>query len=324
MKIQPIDLPSLLKAISWPAMTAIALAVFRRPLATLISVLGQKVSKFSIGKFSIEMAQVQEMKPSTMDTEIRQLEAGLIPQSGSTALTALVNELQSGGKHDYVVIDFGSESAPRWLTSRLYLLCFLITLINRQLCMVFVETVGSVRKKLIGIASPEQVRWALAYKYGWLETAATAAYANQACNPPIGVIPYPTPANKFDPSTGYFWTMIPNVIQQFLTSIRSSTAPSDQDKPEWVSLDKQQTYEHAKWLNGPRIESLLGSALSTAHVTMLPNQTLNDAVNPVLAQRGRFIAVVEQDQSFLCLVDRQEVLDGVARELLKQNSASKA
>src|SRR5260370_34442705 len=178
MKIQPIDLPSLLKAISWPAMTAIALAVFRRPLATLISVLGQKVSKFSIGKFSIEMAQVQEMKPSTMDTEIRQLEAGLIPQSGNTALTALVNELQSGGKHDYVVIDFGSESAPRWLTSRLYLLCFLITLINRQLCMVFVETVGSVRKKLIGIASPEQVRWALAYKYGWLETAATAAYAN--------------------------------------------------------------------------------------------------------------------------------------------------
>jgi hypothetical protein len=103
MSIQPIDLPSLLKALSWPVMTAIASAVFRRPLATLISVLGRKVSNLSIGKFSIEIAQVQEMKSSTIDTEIWQLEAGLIPQSGSTSLTALVNELQSGGKHDYVV-----------------------------------------------------------------------------------------------------------------------------------------------------------------------------------------------------------------------------
>lgn len=323
MSIQPVDLPSLLRAVSWPTMAAIALAVFRRPLATLISVLGQKVSKFSVGKFSIEMAQVQEMKPSSMDTEIRQLEAGSIPQSGSTSLTTLVNELQGGGQHDYVVIDFGSETSPRWLTSRLYLLCFLITLINRQLCIVFVETVGSVRKKLIGMASPERVRWALAYRYGWLESAATAAYANQACNPPIGTVPFPTPANKFDPSTGYSWTMIPNVIQQFLTSIRSAAAPSDQDKAEWVSVDKQ-NYEHAKWLNGPRIESLLGGALTTAHVTLQLNQTLNDMVNPVLAQRGRFIAVVEQDQSLACLVDRMEVLDGVAGELLKQNSASKA
>jgi len=324
MNIQPIDIPSLLKAISWPAIAAVALALFRRPLASLFAALGQKVSKFSFGSFSVEMAQVQEMKPSAMDTEIRQLQAGLVPQSGSTSLTELVNELQSGGQHDYVLIDFGSEASPRWLTSRLYLLCFLITLINRQICIVFVETIGSVRKKLIGTASPEQVRWALAYKYGWLESAAVGAYASQAANPPAGVVFYPTRANQFAPSTGYYLTLIPNVIQQFLTAIRSVAAPSDQDKSEWVSLDNQQTYEHAKWLNGARLENLLGSALSTARVTLLLNQTLNDAVNPILSQRGRFIAVVEPDQSFSSLVDRLEVLDGVARELLKQRSLSKA
>lgn len=324
MSIQPIDLPSLLKAVSWPVIAAVTLVLFRRPLANLFSALGQKVSKLSIGGFSVEMAQVQEMKPSAMDTEIRQLQAGLVPQSGSTSLTELVNELQSGGQHDYVVIDFGSETKPRWLTSRLYLLCFLVTLINRQLCIVFVETIGTVRKRFIGTASSEQVRWALAYKYGWLESAAAGAYASQAANQPVGVLFYPTPANQFAPSSNYSWTMIPNVIQQFLTAIRSVAAPSDEEKSEWVSLDKQQTYEHAKWLNGDRIESLLGSALSTAHVTLLPNQTLNDAVNPVLSQRGRFIAVVEPDQSFSSLVDRVEVLDGVARELLKQSSLSKA
>jgi hypothetical protein len=323
MSIQPIDLPSLLKAVSWPAIAAVALALFRRPLANVFSALGQKVSKFSIGGFSIEMAQVQEMKPSAMDTEIRQLQAGLVPQSGSTSLTELVNELQSGGQHDYVVIDFGSETSPRWLTSRLYLLCFLIMLINRQLCIVFVETIGNVRKNLIGMASPGQVRWALAYRYGWLESAAAGAYASQTANPPAGYLPAPTQANQFAPSTGYYWAMIPNVIQQFLTAIRSAIPPLDQDKSEWVSLDNQQTHEHAKWLNGARLENLLGSDLSTAHVTLLPNQTLNDVVNPVLSQQGRFIAVVEPDQSFSLLVDRLEVLDGIARELLKKNSPSK-
>jgi hypothetical protein len=323
MNFQPIDLPSLLKAVSWPAIAAVALALFRRPLSNLFSALGQKVSKFSIGSFSVEMAQVQEMKPSAMDTEIRQLQAGLVPQSGSTSLTELVNELQSGGQHDYVVIDCGSETSPRWLTSRLYLLCFLITLINRQICIVFVETVGTVRKKLIGMASPEQVRWALAYRNGWLESAAVGAYASQAANPPAGYLLAPTQANQFAPSTGYFSMMIPNMIQQFLMAIRSVVAPLDQDKSEWVSLDNQQTYEHAKWLNGARIESLLGTALGKAHVTLLPNQTLNDAVNPVLSQRGRFVAVVDSDQSFSSLVDRLEVLDGVAHELLKRSNLSK-
>jgi hypothetical protein len=322
MSIQQIDIPSLLRAVAWPMITAIAMGVFRTPVGNLFSVLGQKVSKFSVAGFSIEMAQVQEMQPRAMDAEIRQLEAGLVPQSGSTGLTALVNELQSGGNHDYVVIDFGAESSPRWLTSRLYLLCFLINLINRQLCMVFVETVGSARKKFIGTASPERVRWALTRRYGWLESAAAGAYAMQAANAPCGYLPSPTTGNQFDPATGFLLTMIPNLIQQFLVSIRSSVAPPDADKSEWVSLDRQQTYEHAKWLDGGRIERLLGSALSTSQVTLLPNTTVNDLTDPVLAQPGRFIAVVSADRTFHSLVDREEVLDCFTHEFLRQKSTS--
>jgi len=77
MHIQPIDIPSLLRAIAWPMIVVVAFALFRRPLANLISIVGQKVSKLSVGKFSIEMAQVEEMKPRAMDAEIRELEAGL-------------------------------------------------------------------------------------------------------------------------------------------------------------------------------------------------------------------------------------------------------
>jgi len=310
MNFQPLDVPSLLKAIAWPVIALIALAVFRRPLANLVSLLGQKVSKLSFGKFSIEMAKVEEMKPRAMDAEIRELEAGLIPQSGSTALTALVTELQSGGKHDYVMIDFGSESSPRWLTSRLYLLCFLITLVNRQLCMVFVETVGGTRKKFIGISSPVAVRWALANKYSWLESAGAIAYSQ------IGYLP----AGFLDPKSGFLLAMIPLLITQFLQSIRSTVIPAGDQASEWLSLANQ-SFEHAKWLNGTRIESLLGSDLSTAHVTLPPNATLNDLTRPVLSQPGRFVAVVDQNQSLLSIVDRHEVLEKMAREVASQRAA---
>lgn len=314
MHIQPLDIPALLRAITWPLIVVTAFAIFRRPLANLISLVGQKVSKVSFGKFSIEMAQVPEMKPQAMDAEIRELDAGSAPQSGTTGLTALVNELQSGGKRDYVVIDFGSDSGPRWLSSRLYLLCFLVTLINRQLCLVFVETVGNVRKKFVGISSPESVRWTLANKFSWFEWAAAQAYPQY--------LGYPAPG-FLDPG-GALWMSIPGLITQFLVNIRSAAIPPGDQSSEWVSLAKQQTFEHARWLNGTQIETLLGNNLSTAHVALPPNSTINDLTRPVLAQPGRFVAIVDQNQVLLSLVDRQEVLDNVAQEFLNQSGPNRS
>jgi hypothetical protein len=319
MNIQPIDIPALLRAVVWPVMILIAFGVFQKPLTNLIAGIGGRVKKVAFGGFSLEMAQVQEMQPRSMDTEIRELEAGLVPQSGSNAITALVNELQSGGPRDYVVIDLGSESAPRWLTSRLYLLSFLIGLINRQVLLVFVETLGDVRKRFVGIASAEKVRWAHARKYGWLEIAGVNAVSSQMGAPLIG---YPGAGftNQFDPASGYMGTLIPSVIKQFLMYIRTPTAPPPNapDQAEWISLDKLQNFEHAKWLSATRIEELLGSDLITARVTLLPNTTVNDLANPVLAQRGRYVAVVEPDRTFVCVVDRLEALDTVGREYLRQ------
>src|ERR1035441_7054782 len=118
LNIQAIDLPSLLRAVTWPVLAVVALAVFRRPLGEMVKVLGQRAHKFSISKFSLELTEISEKRPQTLDTEIRQLEAWLLPQSGSNALLSLLNQLQCGEQHDYIMIDLGSESSPRWLTSR--------------------------------------------------------------------------------------------------------------------------------------------------------------------------------------------------------------
>jgi hypothetical protein len=80
MNIQPIDVPSLLRAITWLVIVVIAFLLFRRPLSDLVAVLGRSVRKLSFAGVSVELAQVSDVKPNALDTEIRQLDAAASPQ----------------------------------------------------------------------------------------------------------------------------------------------------------------------------------------------------------------------------------------------------
>jgi len=226
MTLQPIDLPSLLRAATWLLIAIFAVFAFRRPLAELVSTFCQRIRRLSFGGLSLELAEVSELKsPQALETEIRQLEAGLAPQSGASGISGLLVRLQQDGRHDYIVIDLGSDSSPRWLTSRLYLLALLISSIDRRLCLVFVETVGGIRKRFVGTAFPDRVRWALARRYGWLESASAAAYA-------ILAGPAPAANFQFDPATGYFFEwQITQLVQQFLAYVRSPQPVADET--EW-------------------------------------------------------------------------------------------
>src|SRR6266581_349249 len=312
MNIQPIDLASLLQAVTWPLIAIVAFAVFRPPLSDLVKILGQRIHKVSVGGVSLELAEVSELKPHSLDTEIRQLDAGLMPQSGATGISGLLSQIQHGGQHNYIVIDLGSESSPRWLTSRLYLLALLIAMINRPLCLVFVETVGGLRKRFLGLASPDRVRWALARQYSWLESASAAAYAI------LGEF-------QFDPATGYLteWQTT-QLTQQFLEKIRAQVAPGIAvDAAEWVTLPNG-VYEHGKWLDGARIERLLGSDLSASRVVLLPDKRVSDIADAVLGQQGRFVAILDPDKTFRGLVDRSAVLESLASEFLRETDLNKS
>jgi hypothetical protein len=257
MTIQPIDLPSLLRAIVWPLLAVFALVIFRRPVGDLVTMLGQRIHKFSFGGLSLELAEVSEMKTPTLETEIRQLDAGLIPQSGSSAISQLLTQLRSDHRHDYIVLDLGSESSPRWLTSRVYLLALLITLIDRPICMVFVETAGGVRKRFIGTAAPDRVRWALARHYSWLELASAAAYAvlgGAYCSTSLLQL-NPVSTFQFDAASGSLaeW-QVTQLIQQFLANIRAPQpvpAAANADADQWIPLSDGMA-EHAKWLDADR------------------------------------------------------------------------
>ncbi len=323
MPLQPIDVPSLLSAVVWPVIVIFGLIFFRHPVTELVTIIGQRVQKFSFSGFSLELAEAKEMRSPILDTEIRQLDAGLIVQSGSTAISQLLLRLQENHQHDYVMIDLGSESSPRWLTSRLYLLTFLITVIDRPISMVFVENTAGVRKRFIGISAAERVRWALARRYGWLESAAAVAWAvlgGLYCDPVTSQPTVTGISSPFDPATQKLAeSQTTQFIQSFLNSIRAagpaplSTTPEAND---WIPLNDQ-TIEHAKWLNSDRIERLLGPELTNSSVVLMPNQSVNEAGPLIVKQRGRFVAVLDTDRSFRCLVDRFTALDSVAKQFLK-------
>lgn len=63
MNIQPLDLPALLGAVTWPLVAVVAFTVFRRPLSEVVGVLDQRARKFSFGGASLQLAELPEMKP---------------------------------------------------------------------------------------------------------------------------------------------------------------------------------------------------------------------------------------------------------------------
>jgi hypothetical protein len=310
MTIQPIDLASLLRAALWPAIVGLGLVIFRRQLPDLVGVLSRRINKFSFAGVSLELAVVPEMRPTALEIEVRQLNAAPQIQSGVESISGVFGELQRSAERAYIIIDLGSEAVPRWLTSRLYLLSFLITLLDWPINLVFLETTGELRKQFVGIASANSVRWALARRYSWFEAAMAAAYAAISGG---GI--------QFDPASGHLpsWQAT-QLLQLFLSNIRiTQPAPpaAPADPGEWLPLNDGML-EHARWLDGGRIERLLGQDLNKSRVVLMPNQSLPALGKFILDQPGPFVAVLDSQRTFHSLVDRSATLEALARAVLKQ------
>src|ERR1700739_503326 len=101
MSIDPVNIPSLLRAIVWPAVAVVALTAFRKPLAEMIGFLGRNITKVSFGGLELGLATASELRPRALDNDLRELDAKTRPQSGPIDL---LTELRAAGSHDYVVI----------------------------------------------------------------------------------------------------------------------------------------------------------------------------------------------------------------------------
>ena len=60
--------------------------------------------------------------------------------------------------------------------SRLFVFAEMLPRLRGLRCFVFVERAGTIRRRLVGIARAEKVRWALASQFPWLEQALMHEY----------------------------------------------------------------------------------------------------------------------------------------------------
>jgi hypothetical protein len=293
MTIQPLNIADLVKAVAWPAVAAGAIVLFRKPAAEVFRTLVERLSNISVAGVSLELSLLSVLFSRSLDAELRDLNSTGLPPSGPTAL---LNELQFGGSHEFIVVDLGTDTALRWLTSRLYLFAVMLPRISCLKCFVFVETASGIRNRFVGIASPDAVRWGLARRYPWLEYAYAKVYAQ------IGM-----PQFELVTGTSALWQM-QQIVSQFLAAIRIPNAvplpfPDPNRPPETVDLGNA-VLEYAKWPDGGRVERILSSDLSTESIQVPSGQTLQDLMATPIRGAGRFIAVVETERTFRHVLDR--------------------
>ncbi len=298
MKPEFRDLVELVRALAWPVTVIAAVFFFRKPLSQFVSNLGQRVKKFSIFEFALELSSVPEFTPSWSAPSLSDVRQPSPADQFSSYAMALIEQIRSDAASDYAVIDLGT--GQQWLTSRLFIFAVLLQRMRALRCFVFVETAGETHQKFIAMASPEGVRWGLARRYPWLEQAFAQSYGN--------LWNYQILSNSGALDTG----LATQLVQSYLQKIQQNSAPTT-DESDWVKLGTQETWEHAKWIDSPRLERVLHAFLDDSWILDTPDAISSERTKPVLRRRGSFVASLDQDKKFKSLVDRQALLEVLAQ-----------
>jgi hypothetical protein len=303
-KMNVADFIDLVRAVAWPVVVVTAVLLLRKSLRSFLEGMGQRATKLSIFQFAVELSEVPEFTPAWSGpylSDVRQPTPAAEFQSGAMAL---FEQIRDETASDYAVIDLGE--GKKWLTSRLFIFAVMLQRMRGLRCLVFLETSGGVRRRFVGMAPPDVVRWSLAMRYPWLESALAKAYSNELTYNEIRTV-----HGGVDPHVAN------QVVMRFLEDIQQAEAPATQDNTKWVTLkDSQgnQTWEHARWLDGARLQRTLGHAIENAWVPDSPNAPADERAKMVLRREGPYVAVVEDGKVFRALIDRHTLVEQVAKD----------
>lgn len=321
-----LDIASAIGAVFWPLIVLIALLAYRRDIPALVRGLAGRVTKLELAGVSLELAKATAFVPAWSEAagalDLRQ-RAAAIQVNDSTAMTFRA-QLMEGGSADYAEVNLGT--GQEWLTSRLFIMSILFARVKGIRGFVFVETSGNVRRRYVGWAEPENIRWALAKRYDWLEQAYAAAYSEIVTNRQAfivnheGKLGYKFSAQDAGPSL--------ELIKKFLLRVQAAPLPPvavPSDAANWILIDAAtNTHEHASWMTSEEIEEMLGSDLnrSTIRSSELRQKSARDQLRTFLSTPELFSAVVEDDRRFEYLLDRRSLLEQVARSVSAGESGS--
>jgi hypothetical protein len=236
-------------------------------------------------------------------TDVRQLTPAHVIDSVSETL---FKQLTENIAADYAIVDLGQ--GYQWLTSRLFIFAVMLERMRGLRCFVFLETRGDVRRRFLGTAFPDKVRWALARQYPWLEAAFAQAYSETVpYDPRLTNDPYVfSDASALQPDTSR------KLVQNFLNKIQQNGTPPTNEIGTWESLNNGQLWERAKWLDGDRLEQDLQGVLQDSWFLDSPDTPSAKRMEAILRREGPLVALVEEERRFKRLVDRQALLERVA------------
>ena len=220
----------------------------------------------------------------------------------------------------YLLVDVGA--GHEWLSSRLYLLATMLVSMRRTRALVFVETLGDVRGRFVGIARADEVRWALAREHPWLEADFAHAYesATRSWRTPPAQVPLPTrDPLVLDHHGRLEHSVARELVGQFLRDVQAGGPPQIGNEPDWVNevVDGLPFVEHARWLTGADLERMLGPALDRFGylAEAVPRPPSKAAVASIGMPGHDVIALLDDQHRFRGeVIERERALEALAAQ----------
>jgi hypothetical protein len=163
---------------------------------------------------------------------------------------------------------------------------------------VFVDSLGRIQDRFLGLAPPDTLRWALAREYPWLERAYAAAYSSTISNHQIR-----SDSGALDE------VACATLVQHFISSTQ---ARQNGGAGEWVELGPDETWEHASWVSSALLERLVSLSPTGSSIIDMGDLTPEQKTRAILARASPFVAIVDGNGSFKSLIDRQALLESLA------------
>jgi len=163
------DVAAIITAVVWPVVIGILIVRYRHNIRPFLKDVSKRISKFSIGPGSIDLAEAKGLEPDWkmgVDMDVRQTGISGFPSYASK----LVEQIQEKSILDYDIFDLGN--GVQWLSTRLYLFTIILQRMRGLKNIVFIDTHEGIRLRLVGIGEPDQVR------YPWLEPTFAKVYGN--------------------------------------------------------------------------------------------------------------------------------------------------
>jgi hypothetical protein len=317
----------LLNVVIWPLVVGIALFLYRKPLSKLLAGLGRRVTKLSAFEISIELAALPAPPSPWFDLNIPQSSEMRGGEVSSTALMELFTHIGAEEPWDYLIVDI--KDGRFWFVSRLFIFTVFLQAMRGLKCVVFVQTSGENRRRLLGLASPEAVRTALGQAFPWLERALENALNKHLPS-------FLAPALPPDAAGEIIRTFIEERDMRLYCDpeellkpgsncqISEYQRPTDPVKPnEWRRLGDMDIWEHTHWLDlGIRqvSEAVTKSFYErdSSHYVESSDVPAEERIRALLFCKAPYIAVVNSRGELKTLLDRQKLAALVGETLIKE------